>query len=312
MVNNIQITAQPEYDIQFWNAMRNKKAREDVLAKGRDTSTGTYSMPNVAAGKVMSEIEKESDFRKIATVIRAYQTGYKIFAKDCKDKAEFVAEGATIPVYEGAGDFNENAIGSHKLASIVTLDEDFVSDAGFNIEKYLTEKLGKCFGKAEDNAFINGTGEDEPVGILHNKNGAEVGMVTSNLTYDDVIALYFSVEKEYRRNGVWLMNDGTALALRKLKDADGNYLWNQANDTILGKQVIISEYMPDIEVGTKPIAFGDFSYYWIVGRKPVSIRTLLEKFVVYDQIGYLAFEFLDGKLVRKEAIKVIQMADAKE
>ena len=79
---------------------------------------------------------------------------------------------------------------------------------------------------------------------------------------------------------------------------------------ILGKQVIISEYMPDIETGTKPIAFGDFSYYWIVGRKPVTVRTLLEKFVLYDQIGYLAFEFLDGKIVRNEAIKVIQMADA--
>lgn len=115
----------------------------------------------------------------------------------------------------------------------MTLDEDFVSDTGFNIEKYLTEKFGKCFGKAEDNAFVNGTGEDEPTGILHD------------------------------RNGVWLMNDGTALALRKLKDADGNYLWNQANDTILGKQVIISEYMPDIEVGTKPIVFGDFSYFSI-------------------------------------------------
>ena len=109
---------------------------------------------------------------------------------------------------------------------------------------------------------------------------------------------------------MWLMNDKTALALRKLKDGDVNYLWNQANDTILGKQVIISEYMPDIETGTKPIAFGDFSYYWIVGRKPVTVRTLLEKFVLYDQIGYLAFEFLDGKLVRNEAIKVIQMADA--
>ena len=68
--------------------------------------------------------------------------------------------------------------------------------------------------------------------------------------------------------------------------------------------------IPDIETGTKPIAFGDFSYYWIVGRKPVTVRTLLEKFVLYDQIGYLAFEFLDGKLVRNEAIKVIQMADA--
>lgn len=71
------------------------------------------------------------------------------------------------------------------------------------------------------------------------------------------------------------MNDKTALALRKLKDIDDNYLWNQTNDTILGKQVIISEYMPAIETGTKPIAFGDFSYYWIVGRKPVSVRTLL-------------------------------------
>lgn len=255
--------------------MRNKEAREDILAKGRDISTGTYSMPTVAAGKVMNEIEKESDFRKIATVIRAYKNGYRIFAKDCKDKAEFVAEGAAIPVYESAGDFNEKTIASYKLASIVTLDEEFVNDAGFDIEKYLTQKLGKSFGKAEDNAFINGTGADEPTGILHNTDGAE-----------------------------------TALVLRKLKDNNGNYLWNQANDTILGKQVIISEYMPDIETGTKPIAFGDFSYYWIVGRKPVTVRTLLEKFVLYDQIGYLAFEFLDGKLVRNEAIKVIQMADA--
>ena len=98
MISNTQITAQPEYDIQFWNAMRNKETREDILANGRDISTGTYSMPTVATGKVMNEIEKESDFRKIATVIRAYKNGYRIFAKDCKDKAEFVAEGAAIPV----------------------------------------------------------------------------------------------------------------------------------------------------------------------------------------------------------------------
>ena len=190
------------------------------------------------------------------------------------------------------------------------MDEDFVNDVGFDIEKYLTQKLGKSFGKAEDNAFINGTGADEPTGILHHTDGAKTALTVETLTYDDVISLYFSVDKEYRKNGIWLMNDKTALALRKLKDNDGNYLWNQANDTILGKQVIILEYMPDIETGTKPIAFGDFSYYWIVGRKPVTVRTLLEKFVLYDQIGYLAFEFLDGKLVRNEAIKVIQMADA--
>ena len=80
----------------------------------------------------------------------------------------------------------------------------------------------------------------------------------------------------------------------------------------MAMQVIISEYMPDIEAETKPIAFGDFSYSWIVGRKPVIVRTLSEKYILYDQIGYLTFESLDGKFVRKKAIKVIQMADTGE
>lgn len=69
----------------------------------------------------------------------------------------------------------------------------------------------------------------------------------------------------------------------------------------------ISEFMPSARAGEKPIAFGDFSYYWIVDRRPVSIRTLTEKFALTDHIGYLAYEFLDGKLTRSEAIKVMQM-----
>ena len=69
-------------------------------------------------------------------------------------------------------------------------------------------------------------GADEPTGILHNTDGAKTALTAETLTYDDVISLYFSVDKEYRRNGIWLMNDKTALALRKLKDNDGNYLWN--------------------------------------------------------------------------------------
>ena len=79
------------------------------------------------------------------------------------------------------------------------------------------------------------------------------------------------------------------------------------NDTILGHKVCISEFMPIAESGSKPIAFGDFSYYWIVSRRPVSVRTLTEQFAMVDCVGYLAYEFLDGKLVRPEAIKVMQM-----
>ena len=76
---------------------------------------------------------------------------------------------------------------------------------------------------------------------------------------------------------------------------------------ILGKPVRVCEFMPDAASGNKPIAFGDFSYYWVVLRTPFSLRTLTEKFVLNDQIGYLALEYLDGKLVRRDAVKVLQM-----
>ena len=132
-------------------------------------------------------------------------------------------------------------------------------------------------------------------------------MTANAITFDNIISLYFSLDTEYRKNAVWLMNDETALTLRLLKDENGNYLWNHTSDTILGKPVIVSNDMPTAENGKIPVVFGDFSYYWIIERSPVSIQTLKEKFVTLDQIGYLAMEFLDGKLIRREALKGLKI-----
>lgn len=301
------ITGSPEYDVQFWNAMRGRRERDDVLSKGHVVLTDSYELPIGAADKIVKSLTKESVFRNLATVIKGYRSGYRIYTKDCEDVAQFVSENDDIQIMEGKKDFNEKSIESYKLAAFVKMDESFVKDAAFSIENYLTERFGKNFGRAEDNAFINGTGNEEPTGILHETEGADVGVTTAAITYDDVIKLYFSVKNEYRKNAVWMMNDRTAFALRTLKDANGNYIWNHSNDTILGKKVVISEFMPDAENGNKPIAFGDFSYYWIVDRKATSIRTLVELFAELGQIGYLAYKFLDAKLIRKDAIKVIQM-----
>lgn len=137
-------------------------------------------------------------------------------------------------------------------------------------------------------------------------------MTTDAVTFDSVIDLFFSVDKKYRKNAVWLMNDKTALALRKLKDENGNYLWNHTNDTILGKSVYICNDMPDADAGEKPIAFGDFSYYWIIRRSPVFLRTLNEVFALRHQIGYLGYEFLDGMLIRRDAVKVLKVQSEAE
>lgn len=197
---------------------------------------------------------------------------------------------------------------SSKVAVIVTYRNDLVNDIGFDLKRNLTSRLANAFNRAEENAFINGIGVNMPIGILHDTDGAEIGVTTSNITFDNISELFLSVKPKYRKNGVWVMNDETALVLRKLKDADGNYIWNHNTDTIFGKSVFISEFMPNVNNGNKPIAFGDFSYYWIVNRSGILVRTLAEKFALSQQTGYLACEYLDVRLLRSETIKVLKLS----
>lgn len=298
-----------DYEINLWNALRGRNSRQEVLTSGLDLSTSALTLSPAAQEKYMAALKKESLFRNLATEIRAYDTNYRIKTAQNEDVSAWVPEGGTVTVSNGMSDFGEIALDRHKLVTSFMLENSFVQDNTFMIDKHLVSRLAQNFGRAEDDAFINGTGEHMPTGILAEEGGADVGVTTAALTYDDVVKLFFSVKPRYRRNAVWLMNDETAYALRTLKDDSGNYIWNHANDTILGKRVYISEFMPGAQSGSKPIAFGDFNYYWIVNRSPVHIRPLVEKYIHIDCIGYRAYEFLDGKLVRPEAIKVMRIAD---
>lgn len=101
------------------------------------------------------------------------------------------------------------------------------------------------------------------------------------------------------------MNDETALVLRSVKAADGNYIWRHSDDTIFGRPVISTPYMPNIGAGTNPIAFGDLSYYWIMERRPLSVKVLRERYAIEGLVGFAAHERLDRKLIRPEAVKTL-------
>ncbi|MBQ9994894.1 MAG: phage major capsid protein [Clostridia bacterium] len=299
--------AQPEYAVDFWSAMRRSDTVSNTLEKGRNTDVGAYALPERSMNKYDLALSKESQFRSICTVMKAYDAPYKIQARTADDLAVWVAEGEAIPIKNAMDDFTTHDLRAWKLASLFTLENSFVADAAFDVENYITGRLAKNFSRAEENTFLNGTGVNQPAGLFHDTLGAETAFESASLTYDDVIRLYFSVKPEYRKNAVWMMNDETAMMLRTLKDNAGNYLWRDSDDTIFGKNVVISEFMPNIGAGAKPVLFGDFRYYWIVDRSPVTVRTLHEHFALYDQIGYLAYEFLDGKLIRKDAVKTIKI-----
>ena len=302
--------SQPEYDKCFWDYMVRKGTVNGTLQKGDLQQNGQYAVPLSSSKKYDAAIEKESVFRRIASVIPNYDGPANIKAFDSDDIAQFVAEGEGIPIQDIKDDFTDISLNSYKLSAFFRLPNSFIADAAFKVDNHIIKRLAKNYARAEDKAFITGTGVDQPMGILNADGGAEVGVTTTQITYDDVISLYFSVKPEYRKHGTWLMNDNTAMVLRKLKDDAGNYLWRDSDDTILGKKVEICEFMPDIGTGAKPIAFGDFSYYWIVKRSPVSVRTLTELFSILGQVGYLSFELIDGKLIRRDAIKVFSITDS--
>ena len=297
----------PEYDLHFWNALRGRNYNPAFLSKGETPETGVHFLPASDGGKFLTYLKAESLFRRIGTVIIVGIGDYNILAKDCKDMAGWYAEGESIPVYEGIRDFTVLGLGSRKLASFIKFDEEFVRDSVFDFNDYLLRRFARAMGRAEEQAFITGTSLTQPHGLLKPETGAEIGVTAAALTYEDVVSLFFSLDPEYRERAMWIMNDETALRLRTVKDDDGNYLWNHSDATILGKPVIISNFMPSAEPGSVPILFGDYSYYWVVCRRPLGIRVLSEKLAQFDQIGYLGTEYLDGRLVRREAVKGIRI-----
>ena len=299
--------AMPEYDYAFWNAVKRKPHNAKELQKG-EAKEGRY-LPLQANSKMTAALKRESVFRSLATIAYMREPSGIVLAKHCAAESCWTHEDGMYIFGQNEGEFTDYNIKAHKLGTLLKYDEAFMTDVGLNMETHLIDSIAKSFGAMEDAAYVNGKGDVQPVGILHNTRGAQVGTTTSALTYEDVVKLYFSVKPEYRKSGVWMMNDETAYYLRTLKDEGGNYIWNHANDTILGKRVYICNDMPSIGPGNKPIAFGDFSYYWIIIRDEVTVKVLSELYYNDGQIGYIAREYLDAKLIRPEAIKVIQVTE---
>ena len=293
------------YNHSFWNAMRGQNNSYQDMMNNSDQA-GSFIAPIEFREKLIQSLSKDNLFRKYATTISLPTSEGTIHSVLSTATADWIEENAPIP--ENADTFTEFKIKSNKLASLTKVKTSFVKDTNFDLEKYLLNDFSRRFGKAEENAFINGDGIKSPTGILN----ADTSVTTENssgITYDEVVALYFSLKAEHRKNAVFIMHDNTAMYLRTLKDSGGNYLWNSSTDTIFGKPVLTSAYMPVISAGGKCIAFGDLSYYWIIERQPLSIKCLSELYAALNQIGFSAYERLDGKLVLPEAIRILQIAE---
>ena len=301
------------YKKSFWNVMRNKHSNAQILnalQEGTD-SEGGFLVPDEFEHTLIESLEEENIFRKLAHVITTSTGDRKIPVVASKGSASWVDEEGTINDSDDA--FTQVSIGAYKLGTLIKVSNELLNDSVFNLEAYISKEFGRRIGTKEEDAFFNGNGVGKPVGIFNATGGAQTGITTASATEikaDEIIDLFYSLKASYRKNAVWIVNDATIKAIRKLKDANGNYLWQPAltsgtPDTLLGRPVYTSSYVPTIAAGAKTIAFGDFSYYWIADRQGRNFKKLSELYAATDQTGFVATQRVDGKLILPEAIKVL-------
>lgn len=306
--------ASDEYKNAFWNAMRSKAPTQEVmnsLSVGTD-SEGGFLVPDEFERTLVQTLEEENVFRQLAKIVKTSSGDRKIPVVTTKGSAAWLDEGEEFEESDSA--FGQTSIGAYKLGTMLKVSDELLNDSVFNLENYISTEFARRIGAKEEEAFLVGNGEGKPTGIFNDTGGAELGVTaasTTAITADEIIDLVFSLKAPYRKNAVFIMNDATVKAIRKLKDGQGQYLWQPSltagtPDTLLNCPIYTSAYAPTIASGVKSIAFGDFGYYWIADRQGRSFKRLNELFATTGQVGFLASQRVDGKLILPEAIKVLQ------
>ncbi len=304
--------ASDEYKQAVLNALRsNFRQVSNIMQEGVDADGG-YLVPDEYDSRLITKLTEENVIRRLGH--RLSTSGdHKINIAASTPAAAWIEEGESLTF--GDATFDQIILDAHKLHVAVKVTEELLYDSMFDIENYLFDAFGKALANAEEDAFINGDGNGKPLGILAAAGGAQTGVTTASstaITADEVINLVYSLKRPYRKNAVFIMNDQTIAAIRKLKDGNGMYMWQPAltagePDRLLGYPVHTSQFMPTIAAGAKTIAFGDFSYYNIGDRGSRSLGELRELFAGNGMVGFLAKERVDGKLVLPEAVQCLQM-----
>lgn len=302
----------PDYEKAFYAHMRSPGEamhEADIMnaLKVGTQSEGGYIVPEEFETQLLAQLYDINEIRQYCNVIQTASDRH-IPVEDTLGTASWLTEEAAYSESDAA--FNRVTLGDHKLGTIIKVSEELLRDSFFDMASYLTQNFARRFAIAEEAAFINGDGSNKPAGIVPGSSSAVTAASNNAITTDELFDLQHSLLRPYRANAIWLMNDETVKVIRKLKDGDGQYLWQPGlqsgqPDVLLGKAVITSSAMPTIAADAKSIIFGDMSYYTVADRLGSQVQRLNELYAGNGQVGFRAYKRTDGKVTLSSGIKAL-------
>ena len=298
------------YKEDFGAHLRGKRLVHNVLSEGVQADGG-YLVPEEFERQIVMGLDEANVVRGLAKVITT-SAERKIPVAATHSEAKWTAENGAYT--ESDPSFDQKTIDAFKLTDLVKVSIELLQDSMFDLESYIANEFARAFGIAEEEAFCVGTGTGQPTGIF-TANGGQVSVTAASstaVTADELISLVYALKSPYRRNSKFIANDATISAIRKLKDGNGVYLWQpslQAGepDKLLGYDLYTSPYVPQMEAGAFSVAFGDFKNYWIADRSGRTVQRLNELYITNGQVGFVATERVDVKVILPEGIKLLKM-----
>ena len=308
-------TASNAYKRAFWDNIRKRNYYDvdNLLEVGTDANGG-YLVPDEYEKRLLDALQDENFFRSLATVIETQSGTHTIPVVASHGTAAWMDENGLYP--ESDDTFDQISLSAYKLGTAIKVSEELMNDSVFDIESYISREFARRVGAAEEEAFLTGDGNKKPEGVFTKIAGTPENLTTINdatkLSFDDMMDLFHSLRAVYRNKAQFILNDTTIKAIRKIKDGNGNYIWQPSvtvgqPDTILNRPYRTSIYAPELAAGKTAILFGDFSYYWIADRQGRSFKRLNELYAANGQIGFLASERVDGKLILPETVKGLKV-----
>ncbi len=306
--------------------LRRGRESEVKSLSGASPSEGGYAIPRTIDAMIATELTSISPIRAIAQVVQTGTAGYRKLVATGGVASGWVSEVAPRPG-TGTPEFAEIAPPSGDLYANPAASQAMLDDAAFNIETWLANEIALEFARAEGAAFVQGTGINQPAGFLTAPTAStadgtrafgEVQYIGSgnatglgSAVDAKLINLVHALKSGYRQGACFVMNSATLARVRKLKTADGAFLWqpgmveNQP-DRLLGYPVVEAEDMPDVAAGTFPIAFGNFRHGYLIAEHGAT-KVLRDPFTNKPFVHFYATRRLGGQVLDSSAIKLLKI-----
>jgi HK97 family phage major capsid protein len=294
-----------------------------ALSIGSDPDGG-YLATEELESTVNRGVRNISPIRAIAGIRRVSGSVYKKPFAITDAQSGWVAETAARPE-TSTPTLAELAFPTMELYAMPAATSALLDDAAVDIDAWIADEVQGSFAAQEGTAFVTGNGTARPKGFLDYTKVANASWSWGNIGYittgtagafpasnpgDRLIDLVYTVKSGYRANGTFVFNRATQAVIRKMKDADGHYLWQPAAkagdaSTLMGFPVAESEDMPNIATDSYSVAFGDFRRgYLIVDR--AGIRILRDPYSSKPYVLFYTTKRVGGGVQDFDAIKLLR------